>query len=545
MNGTATTSPFVDSADIAMLPARRSPGSGLPGRLSLKPYGDELLTRSGDFWIFCARLIILAMALAEGLAWGYMGSLMSREYPLIAGAIAGAFVFTLIWVIDASFMTLDLARRRYDQALLGRDEGSRAEKWKLAAGVIARICIVTASLIITAPFLAQAIFSADVKDEMSRRNSLLIAEQRAEVEAPYLARLAQLRTEQAALEQQRVLEAAGSGPSGRYGRGPALETIELQLVDTRAEIAAVETARGAALTRFDGLSTEQLEEQYGLRFMTGGIQASSQLLGEMLRNPQFTNAERAVRAFLAFLFLGLLILKGFQPRSIAVYYSERMHSAYDEYRKGVFDPWLPQAERASAGGQIDPLRFEDWCLTSYRAIRHEDERRMRSAREMQAHELRMEQWKNLESHALLELQPLIRQHELAVNNANEIETLIGRGRAARSATTAELESIRRVRSSMQDHVARGGMDGPTFEQAMKASRETDEKIRTLESKVSDLDSEIGNLERRLAGARSDIAVLDQQIATKQRVVDEMQQKISAERIRLAAVTADDSGPATA
>ncbi|HEU5163238.1 MAG TPA: hypothetical protein VFV54_08860, partial [Thermoanaerobaculia bacterium] len=398
--------------------------SRLGRRLSLKPYGDELLTRGADFWIFSARLIILTMALAEALAWGYMGALMSRSNPLVTAAIAGIFVFTLIWIIDATFMTLDLSRGFYERELLGKKESPRAEKVKLAGGVAARVAIVSASLFITAPFLAQAIFAGDVRDEMSRRNAGTVASQRARIESGFSARIATLEREQKVLEEQRVLEAAGTGPSGRYGRGPALETIERQLEEKRREIAAAEASRAAALARFDGLSRPQLEQQYGLRFLAPGVRSSTELLDELMKNPQFTGAELAVRAFLAFLFLGLLILKLFQPRSVAVYFNEQLHSIHDEYRKGLLDSYLPEAERASAGGRMDPLRFEDWCLNTYAAMRREDGRRRETARERRMHELLVEEWQQLQSAARAELDPLARRHDAAVNAIEELESAL-------------------------------------------------------------------------------------------------------------------------
>ncbi|HVG23518.1 MAG TPA: hypothetical protein VND45_05145 [Thermoanaerobaculia bacterium] len=271
-------------------------------RLALKPYGDELLTRSADFWLFSARLIILTMAAAEGLAWGYMGALMSRAHPLLAAVTAGLFVFTLVWIIDATFMTLDLSRGFYERVLLGKEESPVREKVKLAAGIAARVAIVSASLFITAPFLAQAIFAADVADEMTRRNAGAVAAKRAELERPYVARGGELRREQQLLERQRVQEAAGVGLSGKYGRGPALETIERQLSDKRGELAAIETSRAATLARFDRLPPAQLEQQYGIRFLAPGVRSSGALLDDLLKNRQFTGAELAVRAFLAFLF---------------------------------------------------------------------------------------------------------------------------------------------------------------------------------------------------------------------------------------------------
>src|SRR5690606_17629505 len=151
------------------------------------------------------------------------GALISRAYPLLTAAIAAIFVFILIWIIDATFMTLDLSRGFYERMLIGKKETPGLEKLKLAGGIGARVAIVSASLFITAPFLAQAIFAGDVQDEMARLNATAVASKRAEIEEPYLARAAALRSEQTALEQQRVQEVAGSGPSGRYGRGPVLE----------------------------------------------------------------------------------------------------------------------------------------------------------------------------------------------------------------------------------------------------------------------------------------------------------------------------------
>src|SRR5688572_16851508 len=452
----------------------------LARRLALKPYGDELLTRSADFWLFSARLIILTMAAAEGIAWAYMGALMSRSYPLLAAAVAGLFVFILVWIIDATFMTLDLSRGFYEQVLLGKKEESQGrEKLKLAAGIAARVAIVSASLFITAPFLAQAIFAGDVRDEMSRRNATTVASRRAEIEQPFLARSAELRREQKALEQQRVFEAAGVGPSGRHGRGPALETIERQLTDKRNEIAAVEASRVTALARFDKLSQPELEQQHGLRFLTAGVQSSGELLTDLLKNPRFTGAELAVRAFLAFLFLGLLILKVFQPRSVAVYFNEQLHSIHDEYRKGLFDSYLPEAQRASAGGTMEPLRFEDWCLNTYSVIRKEDEHRRETARESRIHQLLVEQFQRLERDARAEIEPLIQRHQSTLRAIDELEAELHRASTAAATAEAELQQVEAAYASMRQHIDRGGMDGPTFEQAIVAARDLDERRRAL------------------------------------------------------------------
>ena len=506
-------------------------------RLALKPFGDELLTRSADFWLFSARLIILTMATAEALAWAYMGALMSRSYPLIAAAIAGLFVFILVWIIDATFMTLDLSRGFYEQVLLGKKESQVKEKLKLAGGIAARVAIVSASLFITAPFLAQAIFAGDVSDEMSRRNAATVASRRAEVERPFLARSAELRREQKALEQQRVYEAAGVGPSGRYGRGPALETIERQLAEKRNEIAAVETSRASALARFDKLSPPELEQQYGLRFLSPGVQSSGELLTDLLENPRFTGAELAVRAFLAFLFLGLLILKVFQPRSVAVYFNEQLHSIHDEYRKGLFDGYLPEAQRATAGGTMDPLRFEDWCLNTYSIIRKEDEHRRTTARESRIHELLVEQFQRLETAARAEIEPLTQRHESTLRTIDELEEELHRAGTAAATAEAELAQVETAYASMRQHIDRGGMDGAAFEHAIVASRDLDERRRALARTIRESSYAVQTCTKRLEMRRSDAASLRDEIANRRRVIADAEKGIGNERMQLAEVIA--------
>lgn len=524
------TSPIPDSPEP---PAGRASRTGR--RLSLKPYGDELLTRSGDFWIFSARLIILAMALAEAIAWGYIGSLMSREYPLLTAAIAGIFVFTLIWIIDTSFMTLDLRSGYYERAITGKEEGQRAEKLKLAGGVLARIGIVTASLVITAPFLAQAIFAGDVREEMEQRNANAVATTRQQVEQPFLSRIEELRREQRDLEQQRVMEAAGTGPSGRHGRGPALETIERQLSEKLDEIRALEASRAAALDRFDSLSPTQLEQQFGVELLSPGVHASAAILEELSEDPQFGQAELAIRAFLAFLFLGLLILKAFQPRSISVYFSEQLHSLFDEYRKGIYDQYLPTAERAVTGGSIDPLRFEDWCLTTYANIREDERQRRETASQRRSHELLIEQWQSLETAARLELQPLLQRYESALSSIHQLEAEIQSERNRVSSVGAELEKIESSHQSMLRHIEQDGMDGTAFGRAMDALKQIEERRRRLSEQIRSAQRIIESSNRKLELRKREAAALSRELDTRQVVIDDVQNRISNERMKLSSM----------
>ena len=509
-------------------------------RLSLKPYGDELLTRSGDFWIFSARLIVFTMAAAEALAWGYMGSLMSRGSPLITAAVAAVFVFTLIWIIDASFVTLDTSRAFYEGALTGKRINPLRERLKLAGGVAARVAIVTASLFITAPFLAQAILAGDVADEMQRRNAESVAGKRRQIERPFVSRIDELRREQKRLEEERVKEAAGVGPSGRYGRGPALETIERQLAEKVREIAAAESARTAALSRFDRLSRAELEQQHGVHFLAPGVHSSAGVLDELLSDPQFTAAERAVRAFLAFLFIGLLILKAFQPRSVAVYYNEQLHSIFDDYNKGLFDAYLPEPER-SRGGSIDPLRFEEWCLGAYAVIRGEDERRRKTASEYRAHELLIEQWRQLEDSSRRELEPVLQRYDAALAAIHALEEELDAATISAARVSAELQNVEDAHRSMLQHLEKGGMDGATFERAVAAAKDLEERRRTLALSLTRSQAVIESSRKRIELRKSDAATLREEVATQQKVIADAQKRIAGERMNLAEIISSYRG----
>lgn len=65
--------------------------------VSLKPYGDSLLTPAGAFWIFAVRIAILLMASAEAMAWSYAAFFLATGGVRWAAGI-GAFLFTFATV---------------------------------------------------------------------------------------------------------------------------------------------------------------------------------------------------------------------------------------------------------------------------------------------------------------------------------------------------------------------------------------------------------------------------------------------------------------
>ncbi len=58
--------------------------------------------------------------------------------------------------------------------------------------------------------------------------------------------------------------------------------------------------------------------------------------------------------------LPLLLVKVFQPNSVALYFSERLQDAHARYRSGAFNEVLDRAHR-----DMPPLAFEHWYRTFY------------------------------------------------------------------------------------------------------------------------------------------------------------------------------------
>ncbi|HEX6316523.1 MAG TPA: hypothetical protein VFZ73_16745, partial [Gemmatimonadaceae bacterium] len=141
-------------------------------QFSLRPHGDQLLSPTARFWIFCARVLILIMATAEAVSWGYVGSLFGSGFmSFVTGLAAAVSLFFVIWLVDATFVTLDTSRAYYHKLLSTDDQLSHeAEQKKFYAGLAIRGMIVVVSLWITAPFLAQLVFRRDVVDTIASRN---------------------------------------------------------------------------------------------------------------------------------------------------------------------------------------------------------------------------------------------------------------------------------------------------------------------------------------------------------------------------------------
>ena len=504
----------------------------LLSQFTLRPHGDQLLSPTARFWIFCARVLILIMATAEAVSWGYVGSLFGSGFmSFVTGLAAGLSLFFVIWLVDATFVTMDTSRAYYHQLLATEDQlSSEVEQRKFYAGLAIRGVIVVVSLWITAPFLAQLVFRRDVVDTIANRNRSAIASARAALATKYEQQLRPLDSALNAAQSAGILEAQGQGPSGRYGRGAAVIAIEQRISDLQRRIAATTNERDSVLLAFDQAPGTELASRFGVPLLDDGLRSRSEVLTIMMDNPDYSGAKVALSVFLMFLFFGLLILKLFQPRSVAIYYSEQLQSLYTDYSQGKFDEHLDPHDRARVGAPMTPQRFEEWALQSYRHVRGEDERRRRTEETIQTHERKMRTWVDdlrMQEDLLDERR---KRYEQIAAEVIEIESRLQTLNLSADTERRELARSNKTLEAIAQHIATGAIeDVRSVERGFAAQAKVQAQIDELEESLRIREGQIGELELRIPIRREEAQSLREDINDLDRVVRDLYSRMSKER----------------
>jgi hypothetical protein len=504
----------------------------LLSQFSLRPHGDQLSAPTARFWIFCARVLILIMATAEAVSWGYVGSLFGSGFmSFVTGLAAGMSIFFLIWLVDATFVTMDTSRAYYHKLLSTEDQLSgEVEQRKFFAGLAIRGLIVIVSLWITAPFLAQLVFRRDVVDTIAARNRSAIASSRVALATKYEQQLQPLDSTLNSSQSAGILEASGQGPSGRYGRGAAVIAIEQRVSDLQRRIAAITRERDSVLFAYDNAPGTELASRFGVPLLDDGLRSRSEVLSIMMDNPDYSGARVALAVFLSFLFLGLLILKLFQPRSVAIYYSEQLQSLYTDYSQGKFDEHLDPHDRARVGAPMTPQRFEEWCLQSYRQVRDEDARRRKTEEMIQTHERKMRTW--VEDLRLQEdlLDERRKRYETISAEAIDIESRLQALNLSAETERRELSRSNKTLEAIAQHIATGALeDVRSVERGFVAQAKVQAQIDELEESLRIREGQIGELELRIPIRREEATHLREDIADLDRVVRDLYTRMARER----------------
>lgn len=356
--------------------------------IALKPYGNTLCAPSAQMWIAAVSVCVGIMAATEAVAWGYVGHFLGIGWLAKAiGVVTGSIAFIVVWTLDSTFVTLDLRRKEYERRLAGlKQQPLHSTRWQnlvrtfrgAGAGLITRLLLAAGSLAVSAPFLTQLLFSKDIDRVLDAEFATRRAAVRRQIEN---AQNTEIATQAARLDQLRrqlVAETAGQGPSKRYGYGPTAKALERDVADAEKQLAATRSASAERLRSFDALTPEQITEKYGIASNRHALQTRTAALEEVKKQPGFLRSEITIAAFLFGIFLAIVVLKAFEPHAAEIYYSEFCQDRYACYRRGDYDSLLQPHEKATAGGDMTPLRFDEWLEGDYAA--HEERNRRETLR---------------------------------------------------------------------------------------------------------------------------------------------------------------------
>lgn len=405
--------------------------------ITLKPYGSNLADGVVDIWLFFAMLNVAAVAFCDAIAWTYLGYTTADGWAgYLSGAIAGIIALTLVGSLDATFVMHDTSHAA-TEALPPLPPGSgrvaRAARWLRAnvrrnhAAVAVRVLLVILSFTVTAPFLTQLFFARDIRAAIERQNEQILATKRAELVAKFDNRLVDMSRQLATRSKDLEAEVAGTGQSGRYGNGPTAETIRAEIAHLKTEIEQLEAARTAELKLFDMASPAIRANRYGVDLQREGPDTRARVVAEMEKSPAFRATRRTIKAFLIFLFLGLVSLKLFQPVGVKVYFNAELQAANSRLRAGLFDSQLDPRERAGIG--MAPLHFARWYERRQHVREVTEELRDRATQVTERLKLREEAYGAMQQNLTGDIAKMNEDLSAAVRTNQDLEEKLAAARA--------------------------------------------------------------------------------------------------------------------
>ena len=412
--------------------------------ITLKAYHNNLLTSSGSTYLTVVSFIMILAAFSEAFAWGFLGSTFTPETPLLGWIGLGCFVFLLMWFFDRSLASADLLKHEHEKTLNGFEKESFSIKhaFKTSVPFIARFFIVILSLYITAPFLTQLVFKADIENKMLEQykdNVILARENGLKVRDAKIAELEQLVN---STNDKLQKEIGGKGGTG-YGYGSVAKSIERQLSTIESDLKITRTERDNFLIKFDQAVDRGSEEElkkYGITIAKDSPIFRQQAIDEFKSQPAFQKTDRAVHIFLFILGFILISAKLMQPRTLQMYFSSRLQEKWALYKLGTIDKYLPEQERSTLllqTNQSIPEEFEDIIVQYAKDQRQRKQEEILMLQEQQRLEREKNKKRLIEEECLLE-----KQRIEAENREKEQENL-------KKAQLAHLERLAKEKSEIE------------------------------------------------------------------------------------------------
>lgn len=515
----------------------------LSRHFDFRAHEDRMLTSSAAFWLFSARILVFAMASAEAVAWGYLGFIFS-EGPVrwLTGAFMMAIIFLVVWMIDVSLITMDRAWTEHASAILGIKSEEKKSKRRDVLTFGLRIGLLVGSLSVTAPYLAQLVFHSDIEQYNDALAAARIDTARAALSGRFDRSISAKRQEIDTKRSEYENEIAGRGPSGRYGAGPTAAAMERAVTEMESELATLTREKAGALAQFDSLARnpdanrERLATRYNLMLPRQTILGNYAVLQELRKRPEHRQTEWAIKAFLGFIFAGLLLLKLFEPYSVRLYFSEVLQQEYTRYLAGAFDDVLPPSEQSTkTGGAISPQRLYTFLANVWAPAQRLEETRAESHAEVTTavHALgTVERMRNKAAEELSrrkqQLTESMKARDEALLLLTQLDSAISVVRADVQNLQAQAEHFTAPPETLDDLSYRNTL-ARKLADARRALRELEEAVPTERDRQRRSEAEMATAQNGLAASTSELESLEKQL----RDLRELLARSSSKRARAA------------
>jgi hypothetical protein len=170
-------------------------------------------------------------------------------------------------------------------------------------------------------------------------------------------------------EAELTKEVQGELLDGKKGCGPACHVLQDQVHELQMSLAAIQAKESGVEQSFAQKSPAELKELYHIQLLGNGMEARGQIVEQLKKNEGFKRTERSIQGALFILFIGLLLLKFFQPPSVMIYFSAALQDLHKRYRDLALNELLrPNETPDNRPGGMTPHEFAKWAEVIYLPI---------------------------------------------------------------------------------------------------------------------------------------------------------------------------------
>lgn len=311
--------------------------------MTLRQSGNNLLTSGAKGYLIAMSVIMILVAVAEGVAWGYFGTAFIPANPMVSGLVLGVFIFLLIWFFDRMLLTSDFMEHEHRLRLNGGVETkedinkSKHTQYRLTAFFIARLVIALASLWIAAPYVTQLVFNADIQNKQQEYFQQAVLDVKQKYQDTQQIELQKLshKIEQKNNEYQKEIAGGVGSLSGYKGVGVTAKAIGQELEELKSQYQQLNVETKQRLKKIElALKNRDYAELTALEIRVdkdSPILRRKAIKDIQLQYPQeFAEVERTVRGLLLILAIILLGMKFMQFATVKLYFSSNLQSKWNQ-----------------------------------------------------------------------------------------------------------------------------------------------------------------------------------------------------------------------